>query len=117
MHKIKFFFTIFIATFLIGGGALFLFSSKDHAKKLPSIDGLSFEGVKGSSTKRAQEISKEVSSDIIDGFTTAKEHALDVKVSDIVDVVARLQKIPQDFQNMQRYIEEQISKMKDQKNK
>ena len=85
-----------------------LYSSKNNVKKFAPSVNIPFESVKGASTKRAQEISKALSSDVIDGINVAKEQALHLSVLDLVNAASRLQKIPQDFQSMQKYVKEQV---------
>ena len=103
MDRIRFFFKIFIITFLIAG-AVFLFKSTSVLSfvKAPSVD------VKGVSTEKAQKVTGELSSDIGDGVAVAKNQVLNIKISDIVNTFARLQKIPKDVQNIQNYVKEQV---------
>lgn len=70
--------------------------------KVPSAD------VKGINTERAQKITHEITSDIGDGVDGAKKQVLDTKVSDIISIVSRVQKIPQDVHNIQEYVMDQV---------
>ncbi len=65
-------------------------------------------GVQGVSTQRAEEISTNITTDIGSQVEVAKEKALEVKVGEIVEVLSRFQKIPQDIKNVNEYFQEQI---------
>lgn len=65
--------------------------------------------VKGASTERAQEISEKFKSDLGSEFDIITEQVLNLKISDAIDGISRLQKIPRDFQSVKEYTQEQIS--------
>lgn len=65
-------------------------------------------GVKGMSTQKAQEITKDINKDISKEIHNAGEKIGEIKISDIIAGLSRFQKIPQDFTNTKEYIEEQI---------
>ena len=87
---------------VVGVGLLF-FSSKDKVGKVaPSAFGVvskvklpktdfSLPDVLGERTKKAEDISKAVSSDIGDGVEAAKKQALNIKLGDIINIVSRAQ--------------------------
>lgn len=113
MDRIRFFLKIFGFTFLVAGVGLLIFSSKDKAAKfIPSVKAPSVKiplaDVKGISTKKAASVSGAIASDVGDGVNTVKKQVLNLKISDIINVVSRAQKIPQDAHNVGDYVREQV---------
>ena len=99
--KIKYFKNIFIIG--VVAGAIYF---------LPKYVGVVQKaGVKGESTKKAQEISSQIGFDINSEVTHAKKQILNVKISDIIDGASKLSRISQDIKNGQEYIKEQIGNM------
>lgn len=78
---------------------------KDQIFQMLNIPGSS---VKGASTERAQEISTKFQSDLGTQFGVLQEQALHVTLSDAIDTVARLQRVPRDFQAIQEYTTNKI---------
>ncbi len=64
--------------------------------------------VKGASTKRAEEISGKLSSDIGNLLEQTKIQALDLTLGDAISGLSHLQKVPQDVHSMQEFTTEQI---------
>lgn len=67
--------------------------------------------VKGASTQKAEEVSEELKSDIATQLGILQEHALNVTLGDVMTTLSRLQQIPQDFQTLKTYTEEQVNNM------
>jgi hypothetical protein len=65
-------------------------------------------GVKGASTDKAHEVSKQISNDVGQEVDAAKDKAMDVKVKDVVGFFNRFQKIPEDVNSARNYVQEQI---------
>ncbi len=66
-------------------------------------------GVKGVSTQvKADDITKNIRSDINKEIQTAADKAGEVKVSDIVTTIMRFQKIPQDVSSISAYLQDQL---------
>ncbi|MGH7204426.1 MAG: hypothetical protein ACREHC_08335 [Candidatus Levyibacteriota bacterium] len=68
-------------------------------------------GVKGASTSRAQEIGGQISSDVGKQVDTAKNQAMHVSLSDVMNYLSRFQRIPQDVNNAKDYVGQQYSNM------
>jgi hypothetical protein len=124
VDRLRFFLKIFGITLLVAGAGIFLFFSKGHVSKvMPAIptsmvklpEDFSVAAVLGTRTKKAEEISKAVSSDIGGGVEEAKKQVLNIKLGDIINVVSRAQKIPQDAHKVGDYVKDQISNIKLQK--
>jgi hypothetical protein len=123
MDRLRFFVKIFGITFMVVGVGLLVFSSKDKVGKVaPSAFGVvskiklpetdfSLPDVLGARTQKAGDISKAVSSDIGDGVEAAKKQALNIKIGDIINIVSRAQKIPQDAHKVGDYVREQADNM------
>lgn len=66
-------------------------------------------GVKGVSTQiKADDITQNINNDINKEIQTAANKAGEVKVSDIVNTIARFQRIPQDISSISAYLQEQV---------
>ena len=78
---------------------------KSTVMQLLNIPGSSVAGV---STKRAEEISGKISSDVQGQFGIAQEKVLSLTLSDAINSLSRLKKIQQDFNSIKDYSEEQI---------
>jgi hypothetical protein len=63
--------------------------------------------VLGASSERAGDFSKKMSSDISDQAENLKKQALNIKLGDVVNTLARAQKIPQDIKVAGDFIKEQ----------
>jgi len=68
-------------------------------------------GVKGASTKKTNEISAEINSNIKDQVSIAEKQALNLKISDIMNGFSGLSKIPKDFNSIDGYLKQQVSNM------
>ena len=66
-------------------------------------------GVKGASTKKAQEVTKALNSDVNQQVTTALKKTGEIKLSDIMNELSRFQKIPQDINNIKKFTQDQIN--------
>lgn len=66
-------------------------------------------GVKGVSTQiKAENVTKEITNDINKEIQSTASKAGEIKVSEIISVVQRLQQVPQDIAGVRSYIEEQL---------
>ena len=65
--------------------------------------------VQGMSTQKGQEISQKIGGDVITQLDIMQGQVLNLKVSDAVNLISRLQKIPKDVQSVQAFTKEQIS--------
>ena len=72
---------------------------------------LSSNSVKGASTKRAETISGQIKSDVNNQIDSIKNQALNVKVSDLMNTVSRLQKIPHDINSVENYFKDQLTNL------
>ncbi len=63
--------------------------------------------VKGASTERAQEISDQFKSDLTKQTLVLEGQILNLRVSDAISILSRVQKIPQDIHSIQEYINDQ----------
>jgi hypothetical protein len=72
-------------------------------------------GVKGISTQKAREITGRINSDIQKQVGVAASKAGEIKVSDIVTGLSRFQKIPQDFNAMKEFVQEQVQNFRSKK--
>ncbi len=66
-------------------------------------------GVKGASTSRAQEIAGNITHDVGSQVDTAKNHAMNIKLSDVLNGLSRFKRIPQDATNIKNYAQTQLS--------
>jgi hypothetical protein len=67
--------------------------------------------VLGASSERASDFSQKVSSDIGNQAENLKKQALNIKVGDIVNTLARAQKIPQDITIAEEFIKTQFENL------
>ena len=109
MGMVKFFFKIFLLTFVVGIVIAIFFFSKGTRNSVFSFINKETGSVKGASTKRAQEVTGQIASDIGDGYNVARKQVLNLKVSDALNSLNRLQKVPQDFASMEKFVQGQIN--------
>jgi len=74
-------------------------------------------GVKGASTSRAKEIAGQLSSDVGTQVTLAEKQALQIKVSDVINGLARFQRVPQDINSIKSYVQTQANSVLKSKHK
>ena len=74
--------------------------------KMFNIPGSS---VAGASTKRAEEISGKISSDINDQLEILKKQALNLTLGDAINGLSRLQKVQKDFNSLKDYTEKKAN--------
>lgn len=67
--------------------------------------------VKGASTQKAEEVSNKLKSDVTEQFEIVKEQALSFSVEDAINAFSRLQKVPEDFESIKSYTQEQIDRV------
>lgn len=65
-------------------------------------------GVKGASTKRAEEIKTSIQHDVTNQVATAASKAGEIKFSDIFLGLQRFGRIPKDIESIKKYSEEQL---------
>lgn len=94
---------------LVGGGILIynqpalrenIFSFLPKSSPLPDVKGIG--------TEKAGEVTGRLKSDIDEGVKKAQNEALNLKVSDLMSIVSRGQKIAEDFRGFQEYIKGQF---------
>jgi hypothetical protein len=66
-------------------------------------------GVKGASTERAQGIAGQISQDVGSQVDAAKNQAMHVSLSDVMNYVSRFQKIPKDITDIKNFSQDQIN--------
>jgi hypothetical protein len=98
--------------FIIIGGGILIYNQPEIRGKIiqivsPTLSNL--PDVKGISTKRANNISNHIRSDIIDSIAQAQSNVLNLRVSDIINFVNGSQKIASDFRGFQDYIKEEAN--------
>ncbi len=76
-----------------------------------SILHLSPKQVAGLQTKRGEQITNQLQSDVQNQMDTVKKQALNVKVGDVIELLGRAQKIIHDAQTFEEYIKEQIDNL------
>jgi hypothetical protein len=81
---------------------------KSEILKTFNIPGSS---VAGASTKRAQEISGKISSDIIGQVDVLQKQSLNLTLTDAINGMSRLQKISRDFNTLKDFTEKKASDM------
>lgn len=64
--------------------------------------------VKGASTERAQEISNQFRADINNQIGVLEGQVLNLRVSDALSLISRMNKIPQDVHSAQQYLNMQV---------
>lgn len=64
--------------------------------------------VLGLSTKKANEVTGKLQSDIGDGVKQAKKQALQISLGDVINGFTRLQRIPQDANTLKAYVQDHI---------
>lgn len=72
------------------------------------FEKLNIGSVKGSSTEKNKEVSKQVKTDLGGQLDNAKKQALNIRVVDVMNGFNRLKKIPQDISNVKNYTLEQF---------
>ena len=92
-------------------GVVYLIANYGGSVKNRIFDTFNIPGssVKGASTQKAEEVSKTLKEDLGEQFEIVKEQALKFSLGDAFTTVSRLQKIPQDFQSIKEYTQEQIN--------
>ena len=66
-------------------------------------------GVKGASTVRGQAIAGQISHDVGTQVDAAKNQAMHVKLSDVINYFSRFQRVPQDINNIKSFAQDQIN--------
>src|SRR5258708_4689316 len=72
-------------------------------------------GVKGASTSRAQEIAGNITRDVGSQVDNAKNQAMHISVSDVMNYLSRFKRIPQDISSAKDFIGQQVSSISGQK--
>ena len=68
-------------------------------------------GVKGASTSRAQEIAGNITSDVGSQVNNAKDQAMHINLSDVLNGLSRFKRIPQDVNSIKNYAQSQLNNM------
>jgi predicted ribonuclease toxin of YeeF-YezG toxin-antitoxin module len=66
-------------------------------------------GVKGASTERGQNIAGQISHDVGTQVNAAKDQAMHLNLSEIVNYFSRFQRVPQDINTIKNYAQEQVN--------
>jgi hypothetical protein len=72
-------------------------------------------GVKGASTSRAQEIAGNITHDVGSQVDSAKNQAMHINVSDVLNYLSRFKRVPQDIISAKDFIGQQVSSISGQK--
>lgn len=94
---------------IIGIGYFIITYSGPVKDKFMTLFHLSAGSVKGASTSRANALTGQIKSDINNQVGSLEKQALNIKISDIVQVLSRLQKIPRDINSLENYLTAQIT--------
>jgi len=81
---------------------------KSEAMKLFKIPGSS---VQGASTKKAEDVSEKIKSDIQDQLKILQKQVLNLTLGDAINSFSRLEKIQHDYNSLKNYSEEKINDM------
>lgn len=111
MGKLSLIKNIFLLLFLIVGVYFIANFGGAIQGQIFSMFNLPGGDVQGVSTKKAEEISIQIGSNVGDHVEDAKNQALNVRLGDAIATLSRLQKIPQDIGSMGAYIKEQVDNM------
>ncbi len=95
--------------FIVIGGGILLYNQPAIRNNILTYlpQNKSLPDVKGIGTEKAQDVTGQIKSDIDEGVKKVQGEALNLKVSDLVNIVNRGQKIAEDFRGFQEYIKAQ----------
>ena len=105
LKNISLIFALIVVVYLVGN---YTGVVKSSVMQVLNIPGSSVQGI---STKKAQEISEKLKSDVIWQAGVAQDQIINLTVGDAVEVLSRLQKIPQDFRLVEQYTKEKLNDM------
>jgi len=74
-------------------------------------------GVKGASTIRGQQIAGKVATDVGTQVDAAKDQAMHVSLSDVMNYFSRFQRVPQDINSIKNYAQEQVNSVLESKDR
>ena len=74
-------------------------------------------GVKGASTVRGQQVAGKVVNDIGTQVDAAKDQAMHVSLSDVMNYFSRFQRVPQDITSIKNYAQEQVNSVLESKDR
>jgi len=77
-------------------------------EKVVSLLHISQKSVEGASTKRAQDISHQIGTDVGGQVDQVKKQVLNIKVSDVINGFSNLQRVSRDVQAVEKYTQEMI---------
>jgi len=66
-------------------------------------------GVKGASTFRGQQIAGQISHDVGTQVDAAKNQAMHVNLTDVMNYFSRFQRVPQDVNSVKNFIQDQMN--------
>lgn len=92
-------FILFCLVFILIGGGIIFYKQKNPHFSIPNIPS-----VKGINTSRAGEISNGLKS-------KAEKQVMNIKISDLVNIYNRTQKIASDFRAFQDYIKKEAGSL------
>jgi hypothetical protein len=73
-------------------------------------------GVKGASTVRGQNIAGQISNDVGTQVDSAKDQAMHLNLSDVMNYISHFKRVPQDISSIRNYAQDQINNMLESKN-
>lgn len=111
MGKLNFIKNAFLIIFLIVGVYFIANFGGIIQSQLFSLFSIPGADVQGVSTKKAEQISSQIGSNVNDHVENATNQALNVRLGDALSTLSRVQKIPQDMGNIGAYVKEQIDTM------
>lgn len=106
MGIVKLLLFIFVFTFAVVFGFLYL---QNNGGNMPALPTVPEETVEGIHTKRAEKISGQIAEDIGDSTEKVQKDFLEVTIGDIFTSVSRLQRIPGDIQAGKEAVQDQVT--------
>ena len=105
LKNISLIIALIVVVYLVGNNVGMVKSTIMQAMNIPG------SSVQGISTSKAQGISEKLKSDIGQQAEVAKDYLMNLTLGDAVEVVSRLQKIPQDFNSIKEYSQAKLEDM------
>jgi hypothetical protein len=99
---------VFLIVLVVGVVYMFANYAEPVKTMVFSMLHIPSSSVLGASSSRAEDFSKKVGADIGVQANNLEKQALNIKVGDIVSVLGRAQKIPQDIQAAGDFIKQQV---------
>jgi hypothetical protein len=74
-------------------------------------------GVKGASTSRAKEIAGNITNDVGSQVNNAKNQAMHINLTDVMNYLSRFKRVPQDANSIKNYAQTQVTSVLQSKSK